>query len=346
MICGMEVVLATGELVRTGMGATAGSKEWQVYKNGFGPIWDGAFTQSNFAIVTKMGIWLMPQPAAMAGVRISCANEADLPLLVDTLRPLRLNDTINATYTIANGVRMAHRAGLRANIYEGKDSIPRDVVAKQLAKQGEGWWSVIFNLFDNSVAGIDLKIGAIHAAFSKIPGAKVDVRQRWAKGQPQAAWMRQDVSLGPLGVVDWYGGRGGHTDWGPVMAPVGARVQQVYDLAYKRFTEHGIDCYVGMFGLGQRAIVMVADIIYDRDDEDMIKRARALFKQLCDDAAAIGVALYRSHITFMDDAADMQTFNNHAMMRFNERVKAALDPNGILAPGKQGIWPAAYKERS
>ena len=39
-LCGMEVVLPTGELVRTGMGAMTGSPTWNLYKYGFGPAWD------------------------------------------------------------------------------------------------------------------------------------------------------------------------------------------------------------------------------------------------------------------------------------------------------------------
>jgi 4-cresol dehydrogenase (hydroxylating) flavoprotein subunit len=41
----------------------------------------------------------------------------------------------------------------------------------------------------------------------------------------------------------------------------------------------------------------------------------------------------------------MYTFNGHALRKLNERVKDALDPQGILAPGKQGIWPRALREK-
>ncbi len=60
----MEVVLADGDFVRTGMGALPGAGTWQQFKYGMGPLVDGLFSQSNFGIVTKMGFWLMPQPEA------------------------------------------------------------------------------------------------------------------------------------------------------------------------------------------------------------------------------------------------------------------------------------------
>jgi hypothetical protein len=73
MHCGMEVVLPSGELVRTGMGALPdpsrggldkrpdlqpGNRAWQLFNYGFGPYNDGIFTQSSLGIATKMGIWV------------------------------------------------------------------------------------------------------------------------------------------------------------------------------------------------------------------------------------------------------------------------------------------------
>jgi 4-cresol dehydrogenase (hydroxylating) flavoprotein subunit len=61
-ICGLEVVLPDGLVVRTGGGPFEGYKSWNTYKWGVGPYLEGLFSQANYGIVTKMGVWLMPKP--------------------------------------------------------------------------------------------------------------------------------------------------------------------------------------------------------------------------------------------------------------------------------------------
>jgi 4-cresol dehydrogenase (hydroxylating) len=46
----------------------------------------------------------------------------------------------------------------------------------------------------------------------------------------------------------------------------------------------------------------------------------------------------------MDLAADQYSFNDHAYRRFTETIKDALDPNGILMPGRHGIWPKGMRD--
>ena len=56
-------------------------------------------------------------------------------------------------------------------------------------------------------------------------------------------------------------------------------------------------------------------------------------------AAEHGWGEYRAAPYFQDAVAALYSFNDHALRRFNETIKDAVDPNGILAPGRGGIWP-------
>src|SRR5690606_36445127 len=81
--CGMEVVLPNGEVLRTGMGAVPNAKTWQQYHYGFGPYIDGIFSQSNFGVVTKMGLWLLPQPEAFRAGVVMVPARADITALIE-----------------------------------------------------------------------------------------------------------------------------------------------------------------------------------------------------------------------------------------------------------------------
>ena len=44
----------------------------------------------------------------------------------------------------------------------------------------------------------------------------------------------------------------------------------------------------------------------------------------------------------MDLASEQYGFNDHAYQRFVRKIKDAVDPNGVLMPGRHGVWPKRY----
>ena len=339
-VCGMEVVLPTGELLRTGMGAMNNGRAWHLFKYGFGPSWEQAFMQSNYGVVTKMGLWMMPAPEATLLLGMSLPNESDLGPAVDTLRPLRLNGTIQNTPSIGNAVRTIATRSTRDQWYRGEGAMPENVIRAAMKKFNIGYWNFGIRLFGRAdINAINAK--AIKDAFAKITSAEFEVKE-WHRGEPLEGSGAAVPSLEPLALVNWRGGRGGHLTFSPISPPKGDEATKQYHSTRRRYEEFGFD-YSGGFTAGERYFHHISMIIYDRDDADMTRRARKLFKTLIEDAAAAGYGEYRTHVSFYDDVARCYDFNDHALMRFNERVKDAIDPNGILAPGRMGIWPKALR---
>ena len=75
------------------------------------------------------------------------------------------------------------------------------------------------------------------------------------------------------------------------------------------------------------------------------KQNRAGFKSLIQMAAERGYVEYRTPPAFQDAVVGTYSFNNHALLRFHETIKDAIDPNGILAAGRYGIWPKKLREQ-
>ncbi|MCC7463492.1 MAG: FAD-binding oxidoreductase [Gammaproteobacteria bacterium] len=339
-LCGLEVALPDGTLVRTGMGAQQNSRTAQLFRYGFGPSWDQLFVQSNFGVVTRAGLWLMPEPEATLGLRFALPESTDIVWALELLRELRLRRVIDTSVTMGNYLRTATMRSQRAEWYQGSGPIPPDVEQQIMEKYQIGRWNFTINLFGyESVIQANARI--IRDAFAAhYRGAPHE--SHWRRGEPLSQSAAGVPSLIFLQVINWWGGRGGHMGFSPILPIDGREAYAQFEATRRRYEEFGLD-HFGGFTMGERYLTNVNQIIYNRDDADMTRRAHALFTTLVDDAARAGYAEYRTHLDYMDKVARGFDFNDHALLRLNEKLKDALDPNGILAPGKSGIWPHRYR---
>jgi 4-cresol dehydrogenase (hydroxylating) len=144
-----------------------------------------------------------------------------------------------------------------------------------------------------------------------------------------------------FGILNWMP-NGAHVGFSPMAAVDGRTALEQYHFARDLAHEHGFD-YTGEYIVGWRDMHHVFVIFYSRDNEPQKQRVYDLMNAMIDGAKARGYGEYRTHLDFMDRIAETYNWNNGALMRVNQRIKDALDPDGILSPGKSGIWPAAMR---
>jgi 4-cresol dehydrogenase (hydroxylating) flavoprotein subunit len=342
-LCGMEVVLPDGDLMRTGMGAMEGNHSWHLFPLSFGPDWTQMFTQSNMGIVTKAGVWLQPAPESSLELVFDIPNEEDIGWVIDTIAPLKISGLIDQSVFIPSWLGKMVLKGQRHDFWDKESAIPEWRVQELLKEHKLGYWQVALRLYGEEPV-IKAKADIIKAAMKRNLAAP-PAEHWWHQGEPINAY---EITMGvpsavPLQMSDWVGGRGAHMGFSPVVPATSKHVLGQLKRSRQIIADHDVDFYAS-FTISGRFATNINMLMYDRDKPAQMTNMRTLFDALIAETAKAGYGEYRTHLGWMDKVNATYNFNNGAQRRLNERLKDAIDPNGILAPGKQGVWPSAYRD--
>jgi len=337
--CGMEVVLGNGEVIRTGAGNVEHPEHpnWHISKYTFGPILDGLFAQSNFGIVTRLGIWLMPRPEAIRSFHFTFPDDDDLEYIIDVCRPLKLNNSVPTLFRVANDLYLIGTD----DVFPGYDDVSakRSVGDKQRkalqAKHGFGSWTVSGAFYGPSMEALEPQINLVKQLFMQSGKAEY-ISHEDAMGKPPLRVAIDSFSgvptQGELNLLNWRPG-GGNVWCTPGTPMVGRIANKFQKEARAIYNRHGLD-YAVMNVCGGRFARSLHVISFNRDSGDERRRADATYRELADSFAADGVPVGRSPVDYFDHhmRTVMPAFANACI-----EIKRALDPNGIIAPGKYGI---------
>jgi 4-cresol dehydrogenase (hydroxylating) len=337
--CGMEVVLGNGELMRTGDGSLNHDHlvNWHTSKYSFGPILDGLFTQSNFGIVTRIGVWLLPRPPAVQSLHFVFPDDDDLEEIIELARPMKMSNFVPSLFRVANDLYLCGSEGESPEyrLSNGKKSISDAGRRALQQKHGLGAWTLSGAFYGPSAAAMEPQIARVRDHFMKSGKAHYIAHEDAAKIPPLQVAINAFSgipSLGELGLLKWR--PGGGNIWFLPGTPMDGKIANEFQrLCRKIYEDHGLD-YTVMNVCGARFARGLHVITFNREDPDERARADACYRKMSEEVAKRGVFVGRAPLDYHDMhfAQTMPGFQQACTA-----IKKALDPNAVIAPGRYGI---------
>jgi hypothetical protein len=292
---GLEVVLPTGEVIRTGMGALEGSNTWQTFPYGFGPISDGLFSQSNLGIVTKMGMTLMPNPGGYESFMYVFEHEEDLGPVIEIIRPLRISNILENVAQLRSAEQTLAVLGRpKSDFYSGEGPLPQEVLDKELEKLPCGKCAWLYYGMSYGPPHIrQHKLDIIRKEFTRIPGARrIDPS---SIPQENYFWSRDRIAAGvpDLEELLWcnWVPNGSHIAFSPVSPIRGKDAEALINLARKSQQQYGVEMWPA-FCVGLREMHLIVEIVFDKTKPEERERAMGCLRDMVDEAAGFGYGEY------------------------------------------------------
>jgi (+)-pinoresinol hydroxylase len=352
-IFGLEVVLPNGDLMRTGAGAIASSQHWQPFQYGYGPHVAPMFAQSNLGIVTKAGFYLLPEPEASRSDHVFVPRHDDIHAFLDIMASLVAEFTLNSSWNLTSPLMESRDPQVQAAVgrSDGEPSAELDALARE--RNLPYWGARVY--FFGAPNVIDAKWEYVKRRLSVIGGASFKTGNyfhfpqdydRVQEGMDGDVFAKEAVDIPSLSIFTGTGAARshGHIFFSPIIGMSGEEVLRSRKVLKKAYQDLGISHYNAVGGWAWlRTNLVVLHVFPITDDAAKNAKMRSDVKSLIKIAAENGWGEYRTPPVFMDDVMAAYSFNDHALLKFHQAIKDAVDPNGILAPGRAGIWPRGLR---
>lgn len=354
--CGLEAVMPDGEIVRTGMFAAPKAETYGEFRYGFGPMIDGLFSQGNAGIVTRMAFWMMPMPQHFFSGKVKVRRHADLVALVDGANYIE-------DLGLCGHVRFASPLALPANNIDPDLKALHDSYADAAAfqayadRKGVEFYNITLNFYGSrelclahwdfarkqfsSIEGVTFETVNDYP-FPISPENQKKIQHLVAVGIPNlsifARGIRSDLMPTPSD---------GHIWFSPLVPRSGAAVIKAQEVFQQVFKEAGLPSPISPASVPAtwiyRSFLMILAMYISRSDPDHNAKIVETFRKLVVVGAEHGWYEYRTGPVFQDQIANTYDWNSGALMQVQNTIKDAIDPNGIVSPGRGGIWPARLR---
>lgn len=325
---GLEVVLGTGELVRTGLWAGEGGRQLHHYRTGFGPGLDTLFTQSNLGVVTAAVVDLVPRQEDFRLLMFSFPDGA-LSGVVDRVRELFLQGTLRSIVHVFNDKRILTL------------SRSDDVATWTGVTAVDGTRAQVALAVQEARAALEgpagARLTAVDRAAAAAPDADPMVAGLYAvhSGEPSTMFlegMYQSVPgiEVPADVDDLDGSGLGYLACMPVVAVDGPTVVELVDRIEGTCAEFGLVPAIAVNPTGPDYLETVVNLYFDRRAAGEAENAHACNAELHRRLYEDGFRFYRADIENLRRLTERDTAPWGAI----GLIKQALDPAGILAPGR------------
>jgi (+)-pinoresinol hydroxylase len=352
--CGMEVVLANGQVVRTGMGAIPNSRIWLQTKYGPGPMLDGIFSQSNYGVVTKMGFWLMPEPEASMSGTVRVPHHDDVIPFVKVLSSLMYSNVVDCNFTLLSPVFASPPSPEKEQLLtKGDGGTPQEWDRYAASKGLQHFWETELRFYGPPKI-MAAKWEYVKERFSSIAGVSfVDGETLHFPLTDEQIAERPDVTFFGIPSLSVFSGMAagsgltgtqgtqttGHLDASPLVPISGQELLKATRVFNKVFQDAGLPRGLGFaMNYHWRTFIMFQGLQITNDKAHNAK-VRAAYERCAQAAVDNGWGFYRAHNAFHDKVMSLLSYNDHALPKLHETLKDALDPNGILSAGRYGIWP-------